>query len=79
MSHLCLVAACQHGFKIIPIIQGLISSQDKVESFARNLARVQGVGRHSLDSAKICSKSFRLVSSPLVYDNHIYNYCAAAI
>eukprot|EP00731_Ephydatia_muelleri_P015087 Em0008g807a len=48
----------QHGFKIIPVIQGLISSQDKSESFARNLASVQGVGRHSLDSAKICSKSF---------------------
>ena len=58
MSTLSLVAAFQHGFKIISVIQGLISSQDKLESFARNLASVQGVGRHSLDSAKICSKSF---------------------
>ena len=58
MSTLSLVAAFQHGFKIIPVIQGLISSQDKSESFARNLASVQGVGRHSLDSAKICNKSF---------------------
>ena len=58
MSTLSLVAAFQHGFKIIPVIQGLISSQDKLENFARNLASVQGVGRHSLDSAKICSKSF---------------------
>ena len=58
MSTLSLVAAFQHGFKIIPVIQGLISSQDKLESFARNLASVQGVGRHSLDCAKICSKSF---------------------
>ncbi|KAL5491251.1 hypothetical protein EMCRGX_G016499 [Ephydatia muelleri] len=54
-------AAFQHGFKIIPVIQGLISSQDKSESFARNLASVQGVGRHSLDSAKICSNSFSKV------------------
>ena len=58
MSTLSLVAAFQHGFKIIPVIQGLISSQDILESFVRNLASVQGVGRHSLDCAKICSKSF---------------------
>ena len=58
MSTRSLVAAYQHGFKIILVIQGLISSQDKVESFAMNLASVQGVGRHSVDSAKICSKSF---------------------
>ena len=69
MSTRSLVAACKHGFKIILVIQGLISSQDKVESFARNLASVQGVGRHSLDSAKICSKTFlKFGKLPLGYD-----------
>ena len=59
-----MVAAYQYGFKIILVIQGLISSQDKVESFASNLASVQGVGRHSLDSAKICI----FLQCPLGYD-----------
>eukprot|EP00731_Ephydatia_muelleri_P014369 Em0008g89a len=48
---------CENYFQQ-PLRNGLISSQDKVESFASNIASVQGVGRHSLDSAKICSKSF---------------------
>ena len=52
MSTFSLVAV---GFKMIPVIQGLVSNYDELESFARNLASVQGVGRHS---AKICSKSF---------------------
>ena len=70
MSTLSLVAAFQHGFKIIPVIQGLISSQDKLESFARNLASVQEwVDTPWIVLRFVANLSPRLESCPLVYDD----------